>query len=323
MRLAPTSAALLLTVSAAGGGVAIAATAGTRATDAARSAASPPRTIAENEAAAHAEAEALLAQVPLPPGATPSATEPAGDDSLLARPAEGPPDTPNVVDDHDWWVLPGTPREALAYIKAREPAEARYNFTHGSGGGPGEPQNEFMVFTWPPVAGVLDTRQLALEAVQLPGHSTGLRADAEVVWLTPRPASEVIPAGARVMRISVLDVIALKIKQRPLVVTNPRRIARVVALLNALPAWQPGVSGCPNDSGVRVRLVLRLRRHLTPQAVADINPEGCGGVALTIAGKRQPALEGGFALMAKIERVLGIRLDLRPGQRRQAAGGAR
>src|SRR5438270_4519299 len=58
---------------------------------------------ASNRSAAQSDAAQLLARLELPPGATRSATEPAGDGSVLAHPLSGPPATPDVIDDYRWW----------------------------------------------------------------------------------------------------------------------------------------------------------------------------------------------------------------------------
>ncbi len=180
--------------------------------------------------------------------------------------------------------------------------------------GPGVPYNEAEAFAWPPVAGVLSTRWLDIYIVQLPDGSTGLRADGQVVWVKPRPASEVIPpAGARILRISVHGSLkGEQPAQRPLRVTSTEKIARIVAALNALPAVQPGLRNCPADFGISVRLAFYATRDAPPSAVAEVDPEGCGWVQLTIGDARQPGLEGGSQLIQRIDRVLGVKLDTSP-----------
>jgi hypothetical protein len=270
------------------------------------------RTAAENEAAAQSDAASLLTELALPAGASRSSVEPAGDDSLLAQPGVGPPATPNVVDDHAWWIVPGTPAEVLAYIRPHLPAGTTPAVTDGGLSGPNVPDNESDAFAWTPIAGVLATRWLVVEVVQLANGSTGLRADAQVVWVTPRPASEAIPPGSHLLRISVHGSLrGERPMQRPFSVTSAKKIDAIVALLNALPASQPGTRSCPADFGIRVRLAFYRRRGSEPLAVAAIDPQGCGGVALTIDGAAQPGLESGRAL-GQVERVLGVKLDTRP-----------
>jgi hypothetical protein len=276
------------------------------------SAALVSRTAVENESAAQSDAPSLLAELALPAGASQSSVEPAGDDSLLAHPGVGPPATPNVVDDRAWWIVPGTPAEVLAYIRAHLPAGTTPAVTDGGLSGPNVPGNESEAFAWPPIAGVLATRWLVVEVVQLPSGSTGLRADAQVVWVTPRPASETIPPGSHLLRISVHGSLrGERPKQHPFSVTSAKKIDAIVALLNALPASQPGTRSCPADFGIRVRLAFYSRRGIEPLAVATIDPQGCGGVALTIGGAAQPGLESGGAL-GQVEHVLGVKLDTRP-----------
>jgi hypothetical protein len=266
-----------------------------------------------NERAAATEAAQLLTQVPLPPGATSGSVEPQGDDSLLAQPASAPA-TPNLVDDHAWWLVPGTPGEAIAYMRAQLPPGTRIE-SSGNLSGPGVPRNYSISIAWPPVAKVLAGGSLVIQAVELVSGATGLRADAQVVWITPRPPSEQLPRAGGVLRVSVLSYLrANQPNQRPFAVRSRREVDAIVTLLNSLPAAQPGTRNCPADFGIRVRLGFYATRDTAPLAVALIDPNGCGGVRLTLAGTQQPGLEGGLSLIHQIDHVLGVRLNLKPGE---------
>jgi hypothetical protein len=268
------------------------------------------RTSAENEAAARSEAPALLAGVPLPPGATPSPTDPTGMKAQLGFSTDAPA-TPNLVDDHSWWTVPGSPTEVLAYIRAHMPASARRTLY-------GE---EEAAYEWPSIPGVLDLRQLAVTVAPLPNGSTGLRADAEVVWLLPRRAAEVVPSGAHLLRISVHRELGRnRPRGRPLSVSSPKKIEAIVARLNALPLVQPGVTGCPSDFGIRVDLSFYAARKAPPLAVADVDPDGCGPIRLTIRGQQQEPLQGGGWLITQIDHVLGVRIDVAPQLPRSRPG---
>jgi hypothetical protein len=267
------------------------------------------RTSAENKAAAQSDAAALLAGLSLPPGAAQSSTEPVGDDALLAGPEESPA-TPNVLDDHAWWVVPDTPAEALGYLRAHLPSGARRS-GEGQSGKRGGPRVVFETFEWPSIAGVLSQRSLDVEVVPLSNTSTGLRADAQVVWVTLRSPSEVIPPGAHVLRISARSTIAgNRPNQRPFTVTSLRKIKHIVALLNALPVSQPGVTNCPVDFGIDVRLAF-YGHDASPLAVATVDAGGCSGVTLAIGGRAEPELEG-EGLITGVDRVLGCKLDMSP-----------
>jgi hypothetical protein len=128
-----------------------------------------------------------------------------------------------------------------------------------------------------------------------------------VVWITPRPASERIPAGSR--RLVLTTTRFGHIVQGPLTITSRGPIRRAVRLLNALPASQPGVFSCPADMGSQIRLTLYRGASGPPLAVAVVDPSGCGLVGLTIHGRRQSPLAGGFTLARRLSHALGIRLD--------------
>ncbi len=131
-----------------------------------------------------------------------------------------------------------------------------------------------------------------------------------------RPSSERIPPGARMLHISVSSTIkSNQPKQRPLTVSASAKIARIAALIDALPAEQPGLRACPADFGIRVRIAFYGRRGAAPAAVADDDPGGCGVVRLTIEGRAEPPLEGGAQLVERVDRVLGVRLETTPPRR--------
>ena len=266
---------------------------------------------AANRAAVRADAAKLLATVSLPPGATRSSGEPAGDGSVLARPSTSP-GTANLVDRHQWWTVPGSPRSVLDYVKHHHPAGSRLLFS-GSSAGPNKPEERDLGFDWAPVPGVLGVRQLLVTVVALPHHVTGLRVDAQDVWVTPRPTSEQIPSS-----VARLRLIVTKGKHRlqgPLVFVSRSKLDAVITLLNELPLFPPGVYSCPSDWGTRIRLAFFDAAATEPAAVASVDPGGCRGVALELDGRRQPELASGpipghphATLIGLLEKDLGVRI---------------
>jgi hypothetical protein len=275
----------------------------------------------ENEHLAETDAASLLPLLVLPSGTALSADEPAGDGGHLADPSERPA-TPNLVDEHAWWIVPLRRAETIAFVRAHPPVASKSTGGGVAGTGrvvsSGDPgvgnvEYEWEVFGFPPVEGALAQRSLIVTAVQLPDGSSGVRADAQVVWLTPRPVAEVIPSGAHLLRVSVLSQIARnRSGQRPFAVTSARRIATVTRLLNTLPVTQPGARSCPVDFGNRVRLAFYARRGAAPLSIVTINPEGCGSVGVVIKGKSEQELEGGSNLIEKIDGMLGVTIRTRP-----------
>lgn len=269
----------------------------------------------ESESAAQLDAASLLAELSLPPGSSESSSEPAEDDSLLAGPALRPV-TPNLVDEHTWWLVPAGPAEALTYVCAHLPAGTALDDFGGGLEGPDVPENENAGFTVPGNPGTL-----AVHVVRLPNGSTALRADAQVVWISPRPASDVLPAGAHLLRIAVhspsghhLGSFAPEplLERLPSKVTSAARIQEIVALLNGLRVAQPGVRSCPLDRGGDVLLSFYASANAAPLALADINLGGCGGVSVMVGGLRQLQLEGGSEMIGPIAKILGVKADVGP-----------
>jgi hypothetical protein len=238
-------------------------------------AAGPGGSAEANRAAARADAVKLVSRLRLPPGATESSIDPTGG-SLASPLAEQR--TPNVVDRHQWWTVSGSPDSVLQYISAHRPRGSQLRLTMGG-------QTQGVGYYWPPVPGVLATRALMIEVVQIHPGLTGLRADAQDVWIIPRPASERIPAQETRLRVTVTRFEHRL--QGPLTFTSSRRLEHVITLLNSLPRGQPGVRSCPGDPGRLIRLVFTGPGG---RAVAIFDPGGCESVALILHGKPQPIL---------------------------------
>jgi hypothetical protein len=267
------------------------------------------RSPAANQEAAQTDAASLLAKLSLPAGATRQAGEPAGDGGTLGQPGSGPPVTPNVVDDAAWWIVPGTTQQVVQYVDDHPPAGGQPSLSGQSSGG-GRPTVTDTGFAWPAVPGQLSLRSLVVAVVQLQNGSTAVRADGEVVWITPRLRSERIPAGAR--RVIVTTTKSGKLVQGPFTVTARAKVAKIVRLLNALPAFQPGTYSCPADFGWQIRVAFYragAASSAAPLALALVDPGGCGAVELRLAGKRQPPLAGGYTATKRLSGLLHVKLD--------------
>lgn len=272
-----------------------------------------PHTQSANRAAAGREASALLARLVLPPGATPSPGEPSGDGGLLAKPAMAT-GWRKVADRHAWWTVPGDPAAVLAFIDRHPPAGSRWSGSV-SGGASGTPTLQAVTFAWPTKGAELGQRQLAVGVVALSGGRTGVRADAQVQWIVPRPAAERIPAAARVLDVTVASPGAAPLLARTF--TGRRRVAGVARLLDRQPILQPGNGyNCPAISTAQpvVTFAFRARpggavvARATVDAVASGPSTPCDAIALTIRGRREPALLGGPAVVRGAQRLLGVRL---------------
>ena len=251
---------------------------------------------AANEVAARSDARSLLARLRLPTGATRSAVEPVGDAGALAHHAVGLLATPSEVDVVAFWTLRASPHAMLAFVKASPPAGSKL-WVSGSGSGPGSPGYSYEGFQWPAITNVIETRQLIVEVSSLNDGMTGVRADAQVVAITPRGNSERIPAGTT--RLSVTSS-ASGGHQIPIAtVTSPAKIRKVIALLDGLSLLPPEHPfECGPSAPEPVRLAFYSQRGGAPLATASFESfpttsgrGWCSTVGMTINGRaEQPRL---------------------------------
>ncbi|MGH2856068.1 MAG: hypothetical protein ACRDMJ_01135 [Solirubrobacteraceae bacterium] len=269
--------------------------------------------LAANRHAARADASALLAAVPLPPGSTPASAEPSGDAGWL-RPELSLMATPARATVHGWWLIPGGSAATIAWVRAHPPAGSHVTGS-GSGSKPGSSMQE-VDFDWPPVPGVLNWRELQVTVTVLGGDRTGLLAQAQSDWVVPRRAGERVPAGVR-----VVDVASGPLDGPPtqvLDVMKRRRIGRLVSLLNSLPTAQPGTYSCPGMALAGAReLTLTFRARpggaaLARAYYADYPPleaasGPCNSVQFWVRGRQETALIGGD-IVHRLQRILGAHL---------------
>jgi hypothetical protein len=261
---------------------------------------------APNRVAAEMDARNLLARLVLPPGSSSSATQPQGSSPHLSQPFQVP-GTRKLIDQPAWWSVPGSPQAVLEAIK-QQPPEGSHLLGESSDVqlGVGEVSHSIQ-FSWPSVTGVLSSRSLLLTAVAELGERTGLRADAQDVWVVPRPASERIPPGARVLEV---DYSKGGKPPREFTILNRRAVRRIAALIDGLPIVQPtGPHSCPAMQA-NPRTVTLIFRAAPAGAVlakaTQVEPPGaCAAMSLEIHGRGRPELTGAETVL----RALG---ELRP-----------
>lgn len=280
-------------------------------------AAAHKQTAGSNKRAAQQAAPGLLAALMLPLGASAVASDPSRL-HLLGR-APSAPVTPNLVDAHGFWHVPGTPGSVLRWIEDHPPAGGERDLGGQSGSSSSGVTAQWEGYSFASVAGVLSYRALLVEVAAAAGGGTALRADGQAVWLVPRSGSEWIPAGVRAIVISSKRVNGPSIGPRT--VTGARTVKRIVSLVNELPAAQPGVYSCPDDTGPFVT----LRFATAPSsgrtiAVADADGSGCGLVSLRIGNRTEPPLTGGPRLIHRLQPLL--RTKLSPDRPRTPTPGA-
>ncbi|HET7051964.1 MAG TPA: hypothetical protein VFI54_27080 [Solirubrobacteraceae bacterium] len=275
----------------------------------------PPATAAARRRRARADAKTLLSRLNLPAGAVALSHEPAGDGGVLARPISRPAATPELVDEHAWWRVPGSAASVLVYLNAHPPRGGKLTQSGSQSPPHGQAVSGFVGFSWPPVARLLTNRQLLVQAVDLTGGGTAVRADAQVQWIIPRPVSERIPRGVHeidVTRAAPGESPSLSIR-----VASPHVIRALVRMVDALEIVQPGAYACPmvlagapvvtftfraSDGGTVLARASELASAREPTT-------SCDPMTFSIRGHPQTPLLGGAAVVHAAGRLLRVHLQ--------------
>jgi hypothetical protein len=262
---------------------------------------------------AEADAAALLASFVRPPGARKLAAVPSAGGGVLGHPQMAP-DTTDIIDDVAWWQVPGqAPKAVLGWEAAHVSRGLKLDAWGGAGA-------VFDSWALPPVAGVLDSRRLVVTAVSDGAGGTDLRAEGEVTYTPARPAASYIPASAvhAVLVAAVPDPNDHRKPPAPLLITDPVKVRKLVALVNGLSLFPPGTYSCPAGGTGALRLTFLskggggkaangpvIKTAVRAVALAP-TPTGCGGVELTIAGT-QTGLGWGMSTADQALAICGLR----------------
>ncbi len=269
---------------------------------------------AANRRAAALDGQQLLAGLVLPAGAVAWQQEPPGGGFTLSIRGQGQGiASPDVTHRYRWWVVPGAPQAAAAFVSTHVPSGSSLE-SSGSGSLRGVTTSWSVMFGWPAVRSVLFARELSVTFVRLPGGSTGVGADAADMWDRPRPAGERIPSSARLLEIAVG-----KAGKRPSLtrtVTSAREIAKITAMINGLMTVQPVAISCPafpSDGPYVTFTFLRTAAGppiaQTSESIWFTDQDGdCEAMNITIAGRARTALLGGASVVRRTGALLHVKL---------------
>jgi hypothetical protein len=324
-------------VALAGCGTAHVAGVGSSATPGARSAVNPGGPIAQTpHQRAVADAASILASFRAPSGAQRTSAFPAALTGAARTWLSKPPQTPgtsDLVTDTEWWRVAGTPQSILNWVGVHLPGGVTRS-GNGSGGSVGtggtnirqpikaglpgaqpikgrtgidHPGMWFDVYSRPAMSGTLTQRDLSVAvSTDATGH-TIIRVDAEVAWQPAKPATERIPSAATVVTV-IPDYGTASLAHpgaSPVTVTDPAKVARIAAAVNALQLNSPGVRSCPMETGQALRLTFRASLHGPVLAAVDAQADGCGTVSFTLGSKAEPALANGPSLTHQVLTIIG------------------
>jgi hypothetical protein len=137
----------------------------------------------------------------------------------------------------------------------------------------------------PAVHGQLGRRWLIVSATRLDDGSTGIRVDAQVVWLVPRPPGLTIRGASH---------LTINSGRHKIVITRRARVRRIAALFNRLDIQQPTpIIFCPIErtSDAHPRLTFRSRAGGRVIAYAHVRPTGCPRADMVVGGVRYEGLD--------------------------------
>ena len=267
-------------------GCAVAHSSATAASHAAATTAHPAAATAlPPEQRAEADAAAILAAFVVPPGARKLPGVPQGQAIVLKYIADS--GSPNRIDRAGFWQVKGDPQQVLAWTASH------VGRSHTDGGlitnlpTPGQPETVWeRDYVLPPVPAVEDTRELTVHVADAGNGQTAIRADAQVTWLPARAASEVVPAAATTIAMSVIPDGNLNAKPPPVTVTSPETVRRVTVMVNSLPVSPPGPREC--GPGGTAALVLTFLAALKGRvlATAMLELEGCEPVIFAVGSTK-------------------------------------
>lgn len=257
-------------------------------------------TSASNQRAAARDTAQLLNHLLLPRGTVRLSGEPRGDGGLLRHPDSIPSGL--LVDRHRFWLVREPLERVVGFLDLHGPRGARKS-GWGWSSGRHVPPNETVTFSFPAVDGRTSLRELLVTIVSLSQRSSGVRADAQEIWVVPRPASEMVPASVR-----EVDVGTSHAHVR---VTAPAKVRLLVRWFDSLPIVQPGaVYHCPVETARRATMRLGFRSAdgglLARASVPGARVSGyCASIQFWIGSHREQPLSG--HLYRRIERLLGGR----------------
>jgi hypothetical protein len=207
-----------------------------------------------------------------------------------------------LVDKVSFWRAPGQPQAVLAWEQAHLPRR----FTPGDADF--GPPSWDRTFSLPPIPGVLNARDLAVEVTGAGNGQTAIRVDAQVSWQPPRPGRERVPTAARVVTITQLPSLNPHARRPPAPVTITRLavVRRLAALVDNLPLSTIGPhASCPAVGLGGIRLAFRAGAGGPPLAVAQ-GPAACGTVQFSAGGERQPALQITDSFIPQVLNLAGL-----------------
>jgi len=257
-----------------------------------------------NKAAARRDARQLLARLRMPKDLTRIGSAPRWAIQAAALPLTGE----TSAADETWSTTTANPQAIIDFVQAHRPAGATDDGT-GSGSNDTTGVNTLNVeFSWPPVGLQLYNRSLTVTIVTPPHGDSVVVAQSQSSWIVPRPASELVPSGTRVVDVRLRIGHGLgglrQERTSTYVVWRQARVTAIVRQFNALQTMQDVALSCVLFQPDRPYLTLTFRSGRGPghpvlaHAKVFVNPgsqgasggNNCDPIVFWIGSREEPLL---------------------------------
>jgi hypothetical protein len=212
--------------------------------------------------------------------------------------------SPNFLDVYAFWVVPEPLEAVRRYLEENIPPGTEL-VTEGEEGDRNGVYRWDYAYEWPELAEVAYGRSLLVGVVAMGSGEAAIRADAQAIWVEPRPASERIPAAARILEVS--RTLAGRTKSTTL--RKPRTVAAIAKLIDGFGIVQrSGPHSCtlvPQEQAT-IRLAFRAapRAPVLAQTEQKSPASSCDVLSLTIRGREQRPLLEGWLLRRRLRPIL-------------------
>ena len=217
------------------------------------------------KAAADARAQANLAAVRLPAGASPRTATPSPHLTIAPQST----DVTTMVDDATWWVVPGTVAAVTDYVRAHPPYGLQVNFTSAGS----DPVSSLSFDN-----GASGHDEIDVSLAQS-GAMVDVRLDAQVIWLTPKSPYDTVGADQHTARLVYTGPDGSPHKTLTLTAAQLARLGKAINALELLPPGPPW--SCPEEFGEHAVLTLTTAAHTTS---FDIQLDGCRFITISVDG---------------------------------------
>ena len=266
-----------------------------------------------SERAAAAVADALLAAVPLPTDTQDVSAPPKAVAGKLGRPTNSE-DSAKAVDRYAYWSSTDRPEAMLSFLAKHGPLPKVGYSDYGGTAGKTEDWSE--ILDAPLASPLAGPRELFVSiALDGPGRYA-VRVDAVVAWHQRRPASSLVPATARWLKVTITTPAYRALNPgepshahtttRSVITTAPATVRAVGRAVNEMPVAEAGGGsppGCPEmgvaDTEGAPRFLMTFRSSATSSNLAQVHGRSgfvCGSPGSAVAKITTPADPQGVAL---------------------------